>query len=143
MSVIVIAGDPSTALWGHTRGSVALFTGSGRNRGFHRGQCPQRKGRGDSNRERWARQSAKGWCCSAAGVSLTEQTPWIFLALVLVQSLSRDPTGCSTPGLPVHHQLPELAQTHVRRVGDAIQPSHPLSPPSPSAFSLSQHQGLL
>ena len=49
---------------------------------------------------------------------------------------------CSTPGLPVHHQLPELAQTHVHRVGDAIQPSHPLSSPSPHAFNHSQHQGL-
>ena len=47
---------------------------------------------------------------------------------------------CSTPGLPVLHQLPELAQTHVHPVGDAIQPSHPLSPPSPPSFSLSQHQ---
>ena len=49
---------------------------------------------------------------------------------------------CSTPGFPVHHQLPELAQTHVHRVGDAIQPSHPLSSPSPHAFSLPQHPGL-
>ena len=48
---------------------------------------------------------------------------------------------CSTPGFPVHHQLLELAQTHVHRVSDAIQPSHPLSSPSP-AFNLSQHQGL-
>ena len=48
---------------------------------------------------------------------------------------------CSTPGLPVHYQLPEFTQTHVHWVGDAIQPSHPLSSPSP-AFSLSQHQGL-
>ena len=48
----------------------------------------------------------------------------------------------STPGLPVHHQLPDLAQTHVHRVSDAIQPSHPLSSPSPPAFNLSQHQGL-
>ena len=46
------------------------------------------------------------------------------------------------PGFPVHHQLLELAQSHVHRVGDAIQPSHPLSSPSPPAFSLSQHQGL-
>ena len=52
-----------------------------------------------------------------------------------------DPTGCSPPGLPVHHQLPELTQTHVHRVGDAIEPSQPLSPPSPPAFNLSQHQG--
>ena len=49
---------------------------------------------------------------------------------------------CSTPGFPVHHQLLELTQTHVHRVGDAIQPSHPLSPSSPPAFNLSQHQGL-
>ena len=48
---------------------------------------------------------------------------------------------CSMPGFPVHHQLPELAQTHVHRVSDAIQPSRPLSSPSP-AFNLSQHQGL-
>ena len=53
-----------------------------------------------------------------------------------------DPMDCSIPGFPVHHQLPELTQTHVHRVGDAIQPSHPLSSPSPPAFKLSQHQGL-
>ena len=50
--------------------------------------------------------------------------------------------GCSSLGLPVHHQLPELAQTHVCQLCDAIQPSHPLSSPSPPAFSLSQHQSL-
>ena len=50
-----------------------------------------------------------------------------------------DPMDCSMPGLPVHHQLPELAQTHVHRVGDAIQPSHPLSSLS-LPFNLSQHQ---
>ena len=49
---------------------------------------------------------------------------------------------CSTPDFPVHHQLPEFTQTHVHRVGDAIQSSHPLSSPSPPAFNLSQHQGL-
>ena len=48
---------------------------------------------------------------------------------------------CSTPGLPVHHQLPELTQTHAHWVADAIQPSHPLSSPSLPAFNLSQHQG--
>ena len=53
-----------------------------------------------------------------------------------------DPMGCSTPGLPVHLQLLEFTQTHVHWVYDAIQPSHPLSSPSPPAFSLSQHQGL-
>ena len=63
-----------------------------------------------------------------------------------VQSLSHvrlyDPMDCSTPGFPVHHQLPELAQTYVHRVGDAIQPSHLLLSPSSPAFSLSQPQGL-
>ena len=53
-----------------------------------------------------------------------------------------DPMNHSTPGLPVHHQLPEFTQTHIHRVGDAIQPSHPLSSPSPPALNPSQHQGL-
>ena len=53
-----------------------------------------------------------------------------------------DPMNCSTPGLPVHHQLPEFTQTHVHRVGDAIQPSHPLSSPFPPAPNPSQHQSL-
>ena len=53
-----------------------------------------------------------------------------------------DPMTCSTPGLPVHHQLLEFTQTHVHRVGDAIQPSHPLSSPSPPALNPSQHQSL-
>ena len=54
-----------------------------------------------------------------------------------------DPVDCSTSGLPVHHQLLEFTQTHVHWVGDAIQPSHLLSSPSPPAFTLSQHEGLL
>ena len=67
------------------------------------------------------------------------------------QSVSSVPQSCptlctpmnrSTPGLPVHHQLLEFTQTHVHRVSDAIQPSHPLSSPSPPAPSPSQHQGL-
>ena len=53
-----------------------------------------------------------------------------------------DPMNRSTPGLPVHHQLPEFTQTHVQRVSDAIQPSHPLSSPSPLAPNPSQHQSL-
>jgi len=62
----------------------------------------------------------------------------------LTQSYSTlcDPMDCSMPGLPVHHQLPELAQTHVHQAGDAIQPSHPVSSPSPPAFNLFQHQEL-
>ena len=63
-----------------------------------------------------------------------------------VQSLSCvtlcDPMNHSMPGLPVHHQLPEFTQTHVHRVSDAIQPSHPLLSPSPPALKLSQYQGL-
>ena len=53
-----------------------------------------------------------------------------------------DPMNRSTPGLPVHHQLSESTQTHVHQVGDAIQPSHPLSSPSPPALNPSHHQGL-
>ena len=52
-----------------------------------------------------------------------------------------DPMDCSMPGLPIHHQLPEFTQTHAYWVSDAIQPSHPLSSPSPPTFNLSQHQG--
>ena len=59
-----------------------------------------------------------------------------------VVSNSLRPMNCSTPGLPVHYQLLEFTQTHVHRVGDAIQPSHPLSSPSPPALNLSQNQGL-
>ena len=74
--------------------------------------------------------------------------------LITVQSISSfssvaqscltlcNPMGCSTPHFPVYHQLPELAQTCVHRVSDAIQPSQPQSSPSPLAFHLSQHQGL-
>ena len=53
-----------------------------------------------------------------------------------------DPMNCSTSGLPVHHQLPEFTQTHIHQVGDAIQPSHPQSSPSPPALNPSQHQSL-
>ena len=53
-----------------------------------------------------------------------------------------DPMDCSTPGLPLHHQLPEFTQTHVHWVSDAIQPSHPLLSSSPPTFNPSQHRGL-
>ena len=68
------------------------------------------------------------------------------LIIAIVQLLSHlwlcNPMDCSTPGLPVLPYLLEFSQTHVHWVSDAIQPSHPLSPPSPSAFSLFQHQGI-
>ena len=70
----------------------------------------------------------------------------VLLGIISVQSLSCvqlcDSMDFSKPGFLVYHQLPELTQTHVHWVGDAIQPSHPLSSPSPPAFSHSQHQGL-
>ena len=72
----------------------------------------------------------------------------VFLVTVQFSSVAQscptlcDPMNCSTPGLPVHHQLLESTQTHVHWVSDAVQPSHPLSSPSPPAFNLSQHQGL-
>ena len=78
-------------------------------------------------------------------VELCIQTQKVFW-LVLVESLSPvrlcSPMYCSTPGFPVFYSLREFAQTHVHWVSDAIQPSHPLLPPSSPAFSLSQHQGL-
>ena len=74
-------------------------------------------------------------------------SPSLVFQFSSVPSLSRvrllaTPWTTPTPGLPVHHQLPELTQTHVHGVGDAIQPSNPLSSPSPPTFNLSQHQDL-
>ena len=60
----------------------------------------------------------------------------------VVSDSLRPPVNRSTPGLPVHHQLPEFTQTHVHRISDAIQPSHPLASPSPPAPNPSQHQSL-
>ena len=76
---------------------------------------------------------------------------WTYLGVIILLQFSSvaqscsafcDPMNCSTPGLPVHHQLPEFTQTHIHRVSDAIQPSHPLSYPSPPALNPSQHQSL-
>ena len=66
----------------------------------------------------------------------------LFSSLTLSCPTLCDPMDCSMPGFPVLHQLPELSQMHVHQVSDAIQPSHPLSSPSPPALNLSQHQGL-
>ena len=70
--------------------------------------------------------------------------PLIFCCRSVAQSCVTlpSPMDCSTPGFPVHHQLLELIQTYVSQVSDAIQPTHPLSSPSPYTFNLSQHQGL-
>ena len=66
----------------------------------------------------------------------------LFCSIAQLCLTFHDPMDCSTPGFPVLHYLPELAQTHVHLVGDDIQPSHPLSSPAPPAFSIPQHQGL-
>ena len=104
------------------------------------------------------RQGAQDWC---TGMTLRDGSHpicfisrgdyywcWTIANSVQFSSVAQlcltlcDPRDCSMPGLPVHHQLPELTQTHVHWVGDAIQASHPLVSPSPPAFNLSQHQGL-
>ena len=78
----------------------------------------------------------------------TQSVRRIRISLVQFSSVAQlcptlcDPMNRSTPGLPVHHQLPEFTQTHIHGVSDAIQPSHPLSSPSPPAPNPSQHQGL-
>ena len=79
--------------------------------------------------------------------TLRQSRGFILFHFIVVQSLSRvwlfvTPMDCTTPGLPVLPYLPEFAQTHVHSVGDAIQPSYPLSSPSPPALNLFQHQGV-
>ena len=78
------------------------------------------------------------WCQLAISSSVAS-----FFSSVQFSSVAQlgNPMSCRTPGLPVQHQLPEPTQTHVHWVSDAIQPSHPLSFPSPPALSLTQHQG--
>ena len=80
--------------------------------------------------ETWV-HTGKGRSVSQSASSVAQSCPTL-----------SDPMNLSTPGLPVHHQLPEFTQTHAHQVGDAIQPSHPLSSPSPPAPNPSQHQGL-
>ena len=83
-------------------------------------------------------------CVHKLGAKLLTQVAQFSSVWSVTQSCPThcDPRDCSTPGLLVRHQLPESTQTHIHRVSDAIQPSHPLSPPSPPAFNLSQYQGL-
>ena len=79
---------------------------------------------------------------SLCGLEPTSMTSVQFSSVAQSYPTLCNPTNCSTPGLPVHHQFPEFTQTHVHRVSDAIQPSHPLSSPSPPAPNPSQHQSL-
>ena len=80
--------------------------------------------------------------CSSGGMLGVRWTQFFLSSVTQSCPTLCDTMDCSTPGLPVHRQLPKLAQTHVHQVGDVIQPSHPLSSPSSPAFNLSQHQGL-
>ena len=77
----------------------------------------------------------------AIGFSTTSDISVQFSSVTQSRPTLCDPMNCSTPGLPVHHQLPEPTQTYVHWVSDAIQPSHPLSSPFPPALNLSLHQG--
>ena len=98
------------------------------------------------NKVEWYMKST-WWEMKEGGRCFHLLSPFIFFKIFSwVQSLSCiwlcDSMDCSAPGLPVHHQLAEFTQTQVHWVGDAIQPSHPLSSPSPPTFNLSQCQGL-
>ena len=94
-------------------------------------------------REEWELKSVTFWRQKLRWRILRYPGRSVFISLV-AQSCGTlcDPMNCSTPGLPVHQQLPESTQTHVHWVSDAIQPSHPLLSPSPPTFNLYQHQGL-
>ena len=84
-------------------------------------------------------------CVFSSSVCLLSLGHWVSVQFSSVTQLCAtlcDPMNRSTPGLPVHHHLPEFTQTHIHRVGDAIQPSHPLSSPSPLSPNPSQHQSL-
>ena len=102
------------------------------NRLYHSGQMEERKTSMEYEEFlSWIRRLC-GWAAQAHThfSSVTQLCPALC-----------NPMNLSTPGLPVHHQLPEFTQTHVHWVGDAIQPSHPLSSPSPPARNPSHHQG--
>ena len=96
---------------------------------------------------RWVGTEDGDWDCVCVCVCIFSSV-WAHTHTEVFSSVAQscptlcDPMNRSMPGLPVHHQLPEFTQTQVHRVGDAIQPSHPLSSPSPPAPNPSQHQGL-
>ena len=87
--------------------------------------------------------------CQIEGETVETVRDFIFSSVQFSGSVAQlcptlcDPMNCSMPDLPVHHQLPEFTQTQVHQVSDAIQPSHPLSSPSPPAPNPSQHQSLI
>ena len=96
-------------------------------------------------RNQWINSSSAASSTTESNLSYFNKWSWPAIQFTSVtQSCLTfiDPMDCSMPGFPVHHQLTEFTQTHVRWVSDAIQPSNPLLSPSPPAFNLSQHQGL-
>ena len=93
-------------------------------------QLSSMKGINAELKENWGEQSAELGEAKPCWVSSSVQFSCSVVTLC-------EPVDCSTPGLPVHHQLPEFTQTHVHQVSDAIQPSHPLPSPSPPTFNLS------
>ena len=104
----------------------------------------QSMGRKELDTTEWLNWTQKQECCKA--LSIVVGTQWMlnkcFHSITQSCPTLCNTMYCSTLGFPVHHQLLELAQTHVNWVSDAIQPSHPLSSPSPPAFNVSWHQGL-
>ena len=118
-----------SAFYGSTQSQTRLkqLSSSSRPHGEKWERMPKRPKYGDKY---WIIFCEKNFCKAVQFSSVTQ------LCLTLC-----NPMNCSTPGLPVHHQLPESTQTHVHQISDAIQPSHPLSSPSPS-LNLSRYQSL-
>ena len=113
--------------------NIAVTTSAG----FQPGSSALSVGETSAHRRRSLRQSGR------VALTALEASPQSQFRSVAQSCPSPcDPKDGSTPGFHVPHQLPELTQTHVHRAGDAIQPSHPLSSPSPPSFNLSQHQSL-
>ena len=99
-------------------------------------QVEDMRGRAMGSRSVSLKSIRNGFCAGRVAMH------WEFSSVTQSCPTLWDPMNHSTPGLPVHHQLPEFTRTHAHRVGDAIQPSHPLSSPSPPAPNPSQYQGL-
>ena len=114
---------------------IALFSDLVISKLWYEYKSPRKFGGGKKKKERkkanrlrpWQTSASLGFCCCSVTKS---------------HLIPSDPMSCSVPDFPVLHYIPEFAQTHVHWVSDAIQPFHSLSPPSPPALNLSQHQGL-
>ena len=123
----------------HNARDLGLIPGSGRSSGERNGNLLQYLCLENS-------MDRGVWQVTVHGVAKSQT--WLSIRSDQIRSVAQscltlcDPMNCSIPGLPVHHQLPEFTQSHVYWVSDAIQPSHPLSSPSPPAPNPSQHQSL-